>query len=100
MAEDLHEVPHHDLEPPLDDQGDDDHEMDLNQFMPMPNDGLPDDPMLAALQRQQHLAEHLANKNRWLWKYAIMLPTFLRRRLETLNWANQLNWNEDVCPLW
>ncbi|EGF97737.1 uncharacterized protein MELLADRAFT_114118 [Melampsora larici-populina 98AG31] len=104
MAEDLHEVLHHDLEPPLDDQGNDEHEMDLNQFMPMPNDGhpenfgIPDDPMLAALRRQQHLAERLANKNQWLWQYAIMLPTFLRRHLETSNWANQLNWNEDVRP--
>ncbi|EGG02524.1 uncharacterized protein MELLADRAFT_66338 [Melampsora larici-populina 98AG31] len=87
-------------EPPKDED-----EIDMNRFMPMPHEEFPEhhdlpevpnDPILAGLRRQLHLADRLANENRWSWQYAIMLPTFLRRRLQTSNWGNQVNWNEDV----
>ncbi|EGG06927.1 uncharacterized protein MELLADRAFT_106366 [Melampsora larici-populina 98AG31] len=90
---------------PAEERSEDDEEIDLTRFMPMPHDGhredgdlpdLHDDPIMAGLRRELHLADRLANEKRWSWQYAIMLPTFLRRRLQTSNWGNQVNWNEDV----
>ncbi|EGG08267.1 uncharacterized protein MELLADRAFT_62088 [Melampsora larici-populina 98AG31] len=87
---------------PLDDVGEVEDDIDVNRFMlagePPENFGDVDDPILAALRRETHLADCLAHEKQWSWQYAIMLPTFLRARLETSNWGNQLKWNEDLRP--
>lgn len=54
--------------------------------------------VIMELRRQRHLADRLAHEDRWAWQYAIMLPTFLRRRLETSNWGNRTRWNHDARP--
>ncbi|EGF99350.1 uncharacterized protein MELLADRAFT_112798 [Melampsora larici-populina 98AG31] len=77
-------------------------EIDLNRFMPGPgapnvNDDA-DDALLAALRRQAHLEDRLAHEKKWLWQYAIMLPTYLQNRLETKDWGDQEKWNLDLRP--
>ncbi|EGF99434.1 uncharacterized protein MELLADRAFT_68616 [Melampsora larici-populina 98AG31] len=86
-----------------DEVGEEDEGIDLNRFMPdrapPPVGDNAEDPISAALHREAHLADRLAHKKQWLWQYAIMLPTFLRGRLKTLNWGDQTKWNEDLRPV-
>lgn len=74
-------------------------EFDMNQFMPgnAHHQAEPEEinPLVIDLKRQTHLANRLAHESRWAWQYAIMLPTFLRSRLETCNWGNEASWNQD-----
>ncbi|KAH9815796.1 hypothetical protein DFH28DRAFT_1082087 [Melampsora americana] len=72
--------------------------IDMNRFMPLPNhvNAPPVDPVLAALRRDQHLADRLAHENQWNWQYAVMLPTFLRCRMETSNWGDEEKWKADL----
>ncbi|EGG08671.1 uncharacterized protein MELLADRAFT_104868 [Melampsora larici-populina 98AG31] len=75
---------------------------DMNHFMPgnRPPElqDLRHDPVMIALKRQRHQADRLAHEHRWLWQYAIMLPTFLRLRFETSNWFNNEKCLQDFRP--
>ncbi|EGG01012.1 uncharacterized protein MELLADRAFT_111260 [Melampsora larici-populina 98AG31] len=78
-------------------------DFDMNQFMPRHDlaDALeedPDDPVMIELKRQLRLDDRLKHEERWAWQYAIMLPTFLRNRLETSNWGLEARWDEDFRP--
>ncbi|EGG06563.1 uncharacterized protein MELLADRAFT_63163 [Melampsora larici-populina 98AG31] len=76
-------------------------EGDLRRFMPHPDQvehPQPVDPIIAALRRDQHLADRLSHENEWMWQYAVMLPTFLRCKMETSNWGNEDRWNKDLRP--
>lgn len=77
-------------------------DFDMNQFLPgfwhHQREPKENDAMVIELQRQTHLANRLAHENRWAWQYAIMLPSFLRARLETSNWGNEARWNYDFRP--
>ncbi|EGF97520.1 uncharacterized protein MELLADRAFT_69939 [Melampsora larici-populina 98AG31] len=99
LRDDLHPPHHeednfiapHDMdidEPPDDDPGE---APNLNRFMPDPHhvEAEPVDPVVAALRRDQHLADRLNHENKWLWQYAVMLPTFLRCKMETSNWGRR-----------
>ncbi|EGF97832.1 uncharacterized protein MELLADRAFT_69741 [Melampsora larici-populina 98AG31] len=79
---------------------DDEEAFDIHQFMPLPHHVKPEvlDPVQAQLQRDQHLANRLAHKDKWSWQYAVMLPTFLRCKMETLNWGNEDNSKKDLRP--
>ncbi|KAH9820127.1 hypothetical protein DFH28DRAFT_1079978 [Melampsora americana] len=73
-----------------------------NHFMPAhpppsePDaDAAEDDPVVTALRYEQRLAYRLCHEERWTWQHALMLPTFLRCRLETSNWGKTDRWNHD-----
>ncbi|EGG06445.1 uncharacterized protein MELLADRAFT_63426 [Melampsora larici-populina 98AG31] len=98
-----HPMPaHDDVDQPGDEEGEDNQNLDMNRYMNgevAPQELLnPEDPILAALRREVHLADRLANEKDWFWQYTIMLPTFLRNRLLTSNWGKEANWNEDFRP--
>ncbi|EGG02719.1 uncharacterized protein MELLADRAFT_109914 [Melampsora larici-populina 98AG31] len=97
--------------PQFDDQAGSDNEdkregdyvIDPDHFMPWQEANHANDAVLAGLRREQHLGNRLKHETRWAWQYAIMLPTFLRCRLETSNWGNPRRWNHDFwgpcnCP--
>ncbi|EGG04810.1 uncharacterized protein MELLADRAFT_108173 [Melampsora larici-populina 98AG31] len=88
-----------DLDHPGEEAGEEELFIDLNRFMPGDEEHQAhNNPIMAALRREVHLADRLAHESDWLWQYAIMLPTFLQNRMETSNWGNQAKWNQDLRP--
>lgn len=81
-----------------------------DHFMPRaPPPSEPDDnedenqAIMVELRKQQRFDDRLRHEERWTWQHAVMLPTFLRYRLETLNWGHSEKWNHDFrqacnCP--
>ncbi|KAH9807979.1 hypothetical protein DFH28DRAFT_1088460 [Melampsora americana] len=91
------ELPRHVNNPPLDDPGGAEAEGNAANYVIDPHQFMPH-PVLAGLRQELRLGDRLKHETRWAWQYAVMLPTFLRCRLETSNWGNCALWNHDFRP--